>query len=548
MPPTIDANIPSWTQLSEEIRSEQQKQIARGVYELDYQRKLTDTNNLGARIISGATLATLGVPKDLTSLNPRGLGESVLGGALSLLDMTDGQLKVGAAFDLEMPQVLDAAINEVVDIIEDKAADIIGPAVDVAMNAIGAIPIAGWVVRIGYAFGKAVAGLVKLARAQAQEEPEFRDFWSGYSPTLDLSLTNSKLYPTLAQSPYDVTRLFSPPGHWQDTTTWAQTGGGFEFTKLKEPKGWRVQSRSRLDMLDQGWIGIMPGANKLHVAIECSRDGDTVTDYGQMFPTTAQQGAQVWSQIEQPGVMMYSINVEVLRDRWMYYFWSLRKAIAEFVLLGDNPSNQDRPPKAWAKGVVNYLADVIGWKRWDESIETDIVAFDERDVWGLYDIVPVKALNTLGENQHRFGRTNLCVYTSIESAAFHNYETLSNAAGPLNSARWDRVKQARSWLAFGNQYQNARCLIDVDNVPDEAVRQAIAQTQASCPPPHTLLNVQPIALDPSFIQPDDNPSIPPPLRGMPTTSGTGGGGMGAVAVLGLVGVAGVGYMLTRGKR
>lgn len=547
----LSVQIPSWEQMKEQIGSSEIQRQERRSFELSYQRALMNANNLGARTIVGATLSTVGIPEDLISYNPKQFGENILDGALSLIDMNDNQLGVLAGFDQEMGTILDAGLSTVGELIEAKAVDLLGPALDAAMNLVAAVPIVGWVVRVGYAFGKAIAGLIRSSNARAPSQAEFKDEWAGYSPSIDIGRVNNRIYPMLASSPYDLTPIFSPPGHWQRVTTYAQTGYGFKFTKLKEPKGWRVMSRSRVDMLEKGWLGVMPGANKIHAGIEASADGSVVTDYGAMFPATAQQVATLWGQIVQPSVSMYSINPDILRERWMLYWWSLRKAIVEFVLQGDNPGAQDRPPESWAKAVINFLAEPgqLGWKPYLGKDGERVVSLDDEDVWGISDCTMFRALDALGTDQYRFARTNLCAYVSIQQSAFKTYDTLDNAPLRTDTARWDRVRSARMFL-MGNAYQNARCLIDLDNINDEAFRANLEQATQTCPPRQTLLNVEPFRKDIVPYSPPPTPPIQHIQMGSvkPPTSGGGSGGGAALAMLGLVGVAGLGTVLTRRNR
>lgn len=541
--PALDTTLPSWDEMTERIGSQQLSRTAKLDYEIDYQSKLVGASNLGGRIALGSIFGTVGVPEGMESINPREIGASIFDGAFDYIHFGDNDLAVKATFGSAMKPVLKAGVNAVGNVIADKMADIVGPAVDIAMNMVGAIPIAGWVIRIGYAFGKAIKGLIDITRATQQREIEFKDEWGGYSPVWDLAQTNSRVYAYIGASGKDLTAIFSPPGRWDRTVTWDVTGDGFSFTKLKDPKGWRIMSRSRDEMYsDQNWLGVIPGGNAMHIAIECSKDAKAVTDYGRMFPTVTNQTTYLWGQVNQPTSLMYSVNAPILRERWIWYLWHMRKAIVEFVLLGENPSGQDRPPPKWAEAVINYMADTVGWARWLGEEGERIADPRDEDVWKLNSCIPVQAIDTLEENQRRLSTTLLCAYAGVDQAAFKQHNMFDSAAVTHDPAIWSRILKARSRLVN----HPARCLIDLDNVQDYALREAIESS--GCPPKYTLLNVQPFVADmPKVKLPTQEPKIPTiELQSAKRAGGGGGGGI-ALLALGAVGIGAAAFAM-RGKK
>lgn len=505
--PSIDGNLPSWTQVKEDIKSNLASD-AQATVQADYQARFVKLANQGAQLSTGATIGTVGVPKGQKSINPSSIGEGVFDGVTDLLSMDEFGLDVAEEFTQTLAPLVSKGLEEGLELVGEQVADMVGPALDASMNVIGAIPVAGWIVKVAYGFGKAIKRLVDLTNAQEQKQ-DLRDVWSGYSPQLDLATVNQHVWPRYVDRNVDLNGLFSPPGRWDAVTGYAQTGGGFRFQELKEPGGWRVVSRSFGEQRnDRSWLGVVPGANTCHIAIEARKDGKTATDYGRMFPSSAQVAAGLWGQLNQPTPLMYSVNASLLRQRWLLYMWHLRKSIVEVAVLGQTVASEPHPGEKWAKAAINELTGTLGWKPWQGKDGERIVTPDVEDVWGLEQSVPLKALDLLHRNQQRLRRTLLCAYLDPKQSAFQTQDMFTGVSVGPDASMWSAVGAAQQKLLT----HPARCLVDLDSVPDTFFRADIYNAAQTCPPKWTLLNVEPFtqALQVELANQDPPPPGPRP--------------------------------------
>lgn len=249
-------------------------------------------------------------------------------------------------FGLEVPQGLFASVPFPATILEDPLLNAMaGVGLNLALNAISAIPVVGKIIALVVNIGMALA---KLFGAQ-DEDPEIPPLllpWTKYQRDPDEDLVNKGLLTTASK--VDWTHIWLPGlgGTWSFERAGDQNG--------KEMPGARVYAA--LSGKSVGWskgtgLGSIPNTLRVAGPVQTTPDlravkhhyyvirGDdrekaeglgvynelyrppTVIDTGAFFPAFAGISGQLWQQVQQRGNPdMFKVQALKIRDAWQDYW------------------------------------------------------------------------------------------------------------------------------------------------------------------------------------------------------------------------------------
>jgi len=250
------------------------------------------------------------------------------------------------------------AVNEIFktdDLFGGKAADslsrifssgfspsgIITNVLDIALDTIGAIPIVGWVVKAVAAISRVItqgAIAIQNAKGDASRARYALSMLSvPYGATEFSEVTNDAyaqhLYQLLKTSPDDImSPAFErdPNGIFSGFACQgvsSRRGEEFNQDPGTTAEGWIVHPSTNTRCL-----GFVPGtpsitrsyylaANQRNVKSSCS--GGHLRDLGSLYPTAEGIATGWWSQVNEPGPLMYTVRPMVVRKRWENYIESM---------------------------------------------------------------------------------------------------------------------------------------------------------------------------------------------------------------------------------
>ena len=298
-------------------------------------RSLTNFNIATQKNVGGV-LSNLGVPQ----------GKS-FDTAVDFIGLPDEALHAGKLFwDLIGDKAQDELKEGIQELLEIVAKEVLGSLV----NAIGAIPIYGWIVEALWDVGTGIATLVQAAKASNTSAPEPIYSRAVFGPESDKNVLNQFVLRPMRDT-QDWSKLFYPPGVGRNTTF----GDRFSASKL-EGGGYRILTRGAKD----GWLGGIPGTTRIHQGFEVYPGGNRIRELGQLFPSSRELFCWAWSQVTKRGPQMLTVDAAGARKYWMQYLFDLRLWLRETDKLTDKEKQRliDGP------GV-----DLFGWGPYDMPFE-----------------------------------------------------------------------------------------------------------------------------------------------------------------------------------
>ncbi len=346
---------------------------------------------------------------------------------------------------VDVNELVGDAVAQALGALADEAKELLKrtleEGVGIAVDAMAAIPIIGWVVDLLWDIGTLIKKLVDIVQGQSEEQRRKYPI-TRFHPQTDADYYNNILLGPV-ENTKDWTNIFSPPG---------TRGAAWESPfRLQDLEGGGVRIISSGPIMEQ--LGCVPGAGYLHQSLEVGARGGS-RDAGSFLPTARDQGSWLWKHIQKGELpSMYTIDVDKCRGRWMQYLMDLWESVW-FSDIG-----YSRASDAW---------DLIAPRaNWDQGALMRIAkprAPDSRLKWQKPDykfldlVVPIHELDVLEKRQLGFLNTITCAYVDESFAAIASSQVLKE--------RW---KLRRKQLL----HNSARCEVSLEDVPDAPYRQAL---------------------------------------------------------------------------
>ncbi|MBL9102744.1 MAG: hypothetical protein JNL82_17490 [Myxococcales bacterium] len=265
------------------------------------------------------------------------LGGDLLGDVWSKVSWIDPKTDSIAGMLAEIPF---AATSDPVQLIGAMA----NVAVDIALNAISAVPVAGWIIGIAVGFGRALAGLFKGLRSGDSVPPEQRARlpWGAYNETVDQEWVRTFI--NIDAAGVNWTPLFAPP---TDAIPWTLVDG----VDKRDPKN--VLGKILAPFVNKtvrynGMYGCLPGTFRVAGLVQHRNwnqppnselrfygSGEIVQQYGEFtqtgdfFPALQQLAGTTWQQIAAGGPDAYKVDCAKIERLWRDWFTALYESAME---------------------------------------------------------------------------------------------------------------------------------------------------------------------------------------------------------------------------
>jgi len=224
------------------------------------------------------------------------------------------------------------------------------PLFEMALNAIGAVPVVGWIVKIIYDISRTIADIVMKVRKEGRDKAKRAMAREQSIPIASLEqnpetddLQTKAFFRFLSPAYFDPQQVIRPPY----STSATGEHGMFCAADVKE----KVSDNKRLGWViygaePSGGMGLVPGTSNITRSLYfpaglssapgvsskgCA--GGSVRDVGTLYPTATNLSTGWWSQISKPGPSMYMVNPLSARNEWEIYMENLF-ALAQNIMKG----------------------------------------------------------------------------------------------------------------------------------------------------------------------------------------------------------------------
>jgi hypothetical protein len=216
--------------------------------------------------------------------------------------------------------------------------------IDLALNAISAIPVAGWIIGIVVGIGKALAALFKGLRKGDNVDPAQRARlpWGQYNRDIDQEWVRTFI--KIDAAGVDWTPMFAPP---TDAITW-QLLDGVDKDDPKTVLGQVLAPFANKTVAYNGMYGCLPGTFRVAGLLQYRprpqrpdndlrfyNDGTIIqqngdfTQTGDFFPALQQLAGTTWQQIAAGGPDAYKVDCVKLESMWRDWFSALYTSAME---------------------------------------------------------------------------------------------------------------------------------------------------------------------------------------------------------------------------
>ena len=216
-------------------------------------------------------------------------------------------------------------------------------AVDLALNAVTAIPVAGWIIGIVVGIGRAIASIFKgSTRDGVPPERKSRLPWMKYNREVDQQWVRTFI--AIDAATHDWTHLFSPP---TDPIPW-QLIDGVDHDDPKRVLGKILAPFANKTVQYNGGYGCLPGTFRVAGLLqyrgwsqppntelryygsgEIIQQHGTFTQTGDFFPALQQLAGTTWQQIAAGGPDAYKVDCAKIERLWRDWFSALYTSAME---------------------------------------------------------------------------------------------------------------------------------------------------------------------------------------------------------------------------
>jgi hypothetical protein len=216
--------------------------------------------------------------------------------------------------------------------------------IDLALNAVSAIPVAGWIIGIVVGIGKALAALFKGLGKDDNVDPAQRARlpWGKYNRDIDQEWVRTFI--KIDAAGVDWTPMFAPP---TDAITW-QLLDGVDKDDPKTILGQVLAPFANKTVAYNGMYGCLPGTFRVAGLLQYRprpqrpdndlrfyNDGTIIqqngdfTQTGDFFPALQQLAGTTWQQIAAGGPDAYKVDCVKLESMWRDWFSALYTSAME---------------------------------------------------------------------------------------------------------------------------------------------------------------------------------------------------------------------------
>ena len=393
---------------------------------------------LGSQFQAGNVLARVGAP----------YGSDLYSGLIEIVKIEDPILQFREFVEEKLVNIGSALLEEVLEVVSDLAEQLVSSLI----NAVGSIPVVGWILEALYDVINAIVLIVKMVKLQKASDPEAEYNAAGFNPQTDTDMANIYIL-GLMRTTADWTNIFRPRGVGRTKSY----GELFWSAKLKGDLGRRITTRGTRN----GWVGYIPGTSVIDQGWEISEYG--TRNLGSLLPTARDMAMMCWKQVDggsnkgrSGSPAMFTVDADGAKRVWQQFLFDFRIWLRE----GNTGLSKD----ARRKFVDGKGRDTYGWAKWDTSFD-DKKGFDN---FGVNKSYPVRELRRLRKRQYALLNRVEVAYVGP------NYGVLKGVHSDDIRKRWDANRKRLL-------QDQARCLVDVKNIPDVSYRLAMESATEADP-------------------------------------------------------------------
>lgn len=421
LPTSVDQTLPDWNAIQERLGG---LPIAQKALTAQIAFENTNIFQRASQIALGGLASNVGMPTvNLMAEVTKVLGMNVEKVAVDVMAKTAGTLLDAFSKANENNEVIDKSVEA---------------GAGMAVNMAAAVPMVGWVVKIAWNIGKAIAGIVQILKAQGKAQAEALYPPSKFDPAADRDVLNLFVLDAVRSS-RDWNRIFSPPGYGKHAS-WQGPIGLQDLSCDGEPCGVRFMA------MEPENLGFVPGTGWLHQSIEAFDTGKVIDPGYELLPSARQQCGWLWKMLSrQSGTEAFTISADQLSQRWWRYLFDMKTAILETDRVSDRIKLE-----ILEKFNTSSTGPIFGW---GSTLEMGSVDHES----GRY--APCEELDTLRKRQIALLDTLACAYVDETYAALQDQG--------VKSLWHERRKQLLE--------HPARCQVDLAAVPDEEYRLELVE-------------------------------------------------------------------------
>jgi len=417
-------------------------ELGQSVFMEQWSAKKASNAAIGTQYQAASVMSTVGAPLGSTAY--RGLMEVIAfedpGGAIrSIISSYAGRIS---------GKVFDALVDELMEVVSDALKEIMGS----AFEAIGSIPVVGWILDAALEIANLIINIIKLAqlkKSAGKVEQEIDP--ANFQPNIDRDLAKSRIIGAMKNS-VDWTNIFMPPNLYDNHPQ------EWKSMKLSHNRGRRIYV---LGDHGENWLGFIPGSSAVdrgafEVNPKATQSIPFMRNLGMLLPTSRDMGSVCWSQImgsdgwKKPSPAMFTVNADRAIRAWQeYLFWFRLR------LESGQGLNLDKETR---KAIVNKLAGengMYGWASWGAKYDEQ----KEFDNFGINQSAPIAALRAIKKRQYETLNRIDVAYVGPHYGAIQSYHSKMRN-------RWEKNRE----LLLSH---DSRCKVDVSNIPDVSYRMAM---------------------------------------------------------------------------
>lgn len=511
---------------------------------------------------------------------------SVLSGlrnCMAQLSRTWGYFQTATGY---IQDIFDEDVVDVSRVIEGLEKMFDSEALNKAINAIGWVPVVGWIIKIVYEVAKIITSIIRAVR-EAKTKKLINELRSEFSlpivqPTPEADTVLGRfLQRKLMDDKADFQWVAMPSYP-------ARSPNDFVNVKMKydtdEPctNAWLIRGRNELlvpgDDGSSPGLGFVPGTMNIHSSMQLPIGKGGILDMGTFYPLTQSMAGSLWSQAVQGDTgLTFAIDCDHVADAWIDYVQAITEYAYDEVRKGWSKMEgkisddgrkfkcgpcdigkggctyKDRDQGDWMSNpgsghydpMMRYLKELFDWSYLNTSSGGQPADID------FEDITPVRSLDVLKERQSAMIDSVKCMYLDDSSGRFNAIEGAlgtqwrANVQAMFDSGDWDRidyrdvvpgedVDQALHTM-LANMGTDPRDFFNMDLAPDNPKRGKKSWGSG-----------MKVAAGPSVLGDPVPPDMPDPTnydqlgevtRRPGPGSGSKGGGGGAAAVLAVAAAA-----------
>lgn len=352
--------------------------------------------------------------------------------AFQFIGLPDSALAVQPIFErLIRTKAVQKAIQATLELLKQAMEEVMGKVV----QAVGAIPVYGWIVEAIYDVALGIVTIVKVFKQQKKSSKKKREHeWSTFSQDTDANFSYQLVERPISAGG-DMTGIFTAPGwsgvleSWQKPiTTDLLRGGGVRVV----PNGAASDA-----------LGYIPGTSTIHQGFELSNRAVTALDLGRVLPLARANAISAWGIVNRTDTpQLFAVNTERAIGEWQQYLQQLRAALFESEHVSESARDHG----------IALGEKLFGWSPVEKGVDDP----------GIEKSIPVTALRRLDRIQRAAMDRSSVAYCALDAPAV------------VQRPDWRElvVSRRRDLLAHP-----AICEVDPEVVPDAAYRSGVELTQ-----------------------------------------------------------------------